>query len=102
MRAEYPYIAEEYATYLLKRCEETYYSVSLLKAGRGVYVKRNCDMIDRSDFCVMYFDESYKPCHKSKSGTGLAFEYAKKRRKNVYKFLLPKTKKAKLIFEKKQ
>ena len=58
------------------------------------YVERNQAMIDDSDFCVFYYDENYQPklrkysknCigyYQPKSGTRLAYVYAKKKKKNI-------------------
>ena len=54
------------------------------------YVERNQAMIDHCDFCIFYFDENYQPeiekfsKNSAKSGTKLAFEYAKRRKKIIY------------------
>ena len=74
VRAELPYINDDYRDFLLKRYEETYYSEKIINAGKAVYVERNCEMIDSSDFCVMYYDENYTPYRKS--GTKIAYDYA--------------------------
>lgn len=78
VRAEYPVIDEGYLAYLLEGYEETYYPEKLLGAGKAVYVERNYEMIDRSAFCVAYYDGEYTP-KKRKSGTKLAYDYAVKR-----------------------
>ena len=78
VRAEFPYIDEDYRSYLLKQYEDTYYPDRLLNAGRAVYVERNYEMIDSSGYCVVYYDDSYAPA-KRKSGTRLAYEYATKK-----------------------
>ena len=62
-------------------------------AGRASYVERNQAMIDESDYCVFYYDKNYQPpkrrmgMHKGlyqpKSGTALAFEYAKRKNKKI-------------------
>lgn len=89
VRAEFPVISQEYNDYLLERYEETYYPTSVLGAGKLVYIKRNMEMINRSHFCVFYYNASYIPKGR-KSGTKIAFEYAVKRKKKIYCFpLLP-------------
>ena len=50
VRAEYPYINNDYKNYLLKSYEDTYYPEKILNSGRAVYVERNCEMIDKSQF----------------------------------------------------
>ena len=63
-------------------------------SGRAQYVERNQAMIDDSDFCVFYYDESYKlPLRKQyrsalstyqpKSGTKIAYEYARQKKKAI-------------------
>ncbi|MBR2472235.1 MAG: hypothetical protein IKB55_06085 [Clostridia bacterium] len=63
--------------------EETYFPDHILKAGRASYVKRNYEMIDKSYFCIVYFDESYVPHSNKKSGTKIAYEYAVKKKKEI-------------------
>ena len=77
VRAEYPYINKDYKEYLLEFYEDTYYPETAVDAGKSVYIKRNYEMINKSSFCVIYFNNNYAPI-KRKSGTRLAFEYAKK------------------------
>ena len=77
VRAEYPYINEDYENYLLKSYEDTYYPERILNSGRAVYVERNFEMIDKSHFCVVYYDEQNAPT-KRKSGTKIALDYASK------------------------
>lgn len=94
VRAAYPDISESYTDYLLENYEETYYPERLRNAGKASYVERNQEMIDKSDFCIVYYDESYKPPRRKnsrrdlfdyqpKSGTVLALNYAKQRKKNI-------------------
>lgn len=62
--------------------------------GRAKFVKRNFAMIDSSDYCVFYFSECYLPpkmhlspneyeVYQPKSGTSLAYNYAKEKRKII-------------------
>ena len=94
VRAEYPHISEDYRNYLLESYEDTYYSDKLLNAGRSVYVERNYDMIDKCAVCVFYYDENYLPNrrmrskkdlfdYQPKSGTGLAYNYAVQKKKQI-------------------
>ncbi len=85
VRAEYPYIDESYKEYLLERYEDTYFPKSVLGAGKASYVKRNCEMIDNSRFCIVYYKEDYTPKSR-KSGTKIAFTYAEKKKKNIIRF----------------
>ena len=77
VRAEFPVIDESYERYLLLRYEDTYFPEKLHNAGRAVYVERNFEMIDNSQFCLVYYDEAHAPT-KRKSGTKIALEYARK------------------------
>ena len=87
VRAEFPVIDESYLAYLLESYEETYYPEKLHGAGRAVYVERNCEMIDHSRFCVVYYDEANTPA-KRKSGTKLAYDYAVKRGRVIVNVVL--------------
>lgn len=83
VRAEYPCIDESYEEYLLQRYDYTYFSEKILNAGRATYIERNYEMIDKSAFCVFYYDK--ESCLKS--GTHIAYKYAQKMQKqniNVY------------------
>lgn len=63
-------------------------------SGRASYIERNHAMINNSDYCVFYYDENYEPemrkyskrsiCYyQPKSGTALAYAYAKQKKKEV-------------------
>lgn len=63
-------------------------------AGYASYVERNQAMINDSDYCVFYYNETYKPeirkCsnqsigyYQPKSGTKLAYDYAKQKKKRI-------------------
>ena len=94
IRAEYPYINDSYEKYLLKDYEDTYFPQKVINAGRARYVERNQEMIDNSDFCIVYYRTEYKPPirrnskrnladYQPKSGTKIAYDYAKKKRKTI-------------------
>ena len=64
------------------------------KAGKASYVERNHAMINDSDLCVFYYDENYKvderkyskrsfTTYQPKSGTRLAYDYAKQKKKEI-------------------
>ena len=64
------------------------------KAGKASYVERNQEMINKSDFCVIYYDENYLPPRRKnsrrdlfhyqpKSGTAVAYDYAVKKKKKI-------------------
>jgi hypothetical protein len=93
VRAEYQHINESYEQYLLKDYEQTYYPERIEGAGKAVYVQRNYEMIDRSRYCIVYYDEAYMPKPRRqggndfrKSGTKIALEYARRRGLEVFVF----------------
>ncbi len=93
VRAEFPYIDEDYMVYLLKRYDHTYYPERMINAGKAAYVERNYEMIDNSSYCVICYDENYMPPRRKNSrrnlfdyqpnsGTKIAYNYAQKRSKD--------------------
>lgn len=79
---------------LLEQFEDTYYPQSVLNAGKASYVKRNQEMIDKSNICIFYYDENYElprrkssqndvTSYKPNSGTEIAYSYAMKKNKEV-------------------
>ncbi len=98
VRAEYPHISEEYKTYLLESYEDTYYPESIKNAGKAVYIERNFEMIDKSDYCIIYYIEDYLPPKRKEnnflntyyqpaSGTKTAYEYAKRKNKPIIRII---------------
>ena len=85
VRAEFPVIDESYERYLLSRYEDTYFPEKLHHAGKAVYVERNFEMIDNSQYCLVYYDETHAPTGR-KSGTKIALEYARKQGKEIFIF----------------
>lgn len=85
VRAEYPFIDDNYKAYLLEYCEDTYFPERAIHAGRGSYIERNCAMIDRSEYCIIYYKHDYiQPSdYQSKSGTFIAYEYAVRKGKEI-------------------
>ena len=94
VRAEFPCIDESYRRYLLESYEDTYYPEGMEKAGKAAYVERNCEMIDKSCVCIIYFNSEYTPprrknCRRDivgyqpKSGTKIAYDYALKKKVKV-------------------
>ena len=82
VRAENPYIDENYEAYLLESYEDTYFPKSVIGAGKASYVKRNYEMIDKSCYCIIYYDEQGAPTTR-KSGTKIALDYAIKKGKQI-------------------
>lgn len=81
VRAEYPYIDEQYKSYLLESYEDTYYPEKILNSGKASYIERNYEMIDKSDFCIVYYQDDSPTTHKS--GTQIALNYAIKKEKQI-------------------
>ena len=57
-------------------------------SGKASYVEQNQALIDMSDFCIFYFDKNYLPqknktSGSTKSGTALAYKYAKLKKKHI-------------------
>lgn len=86
IRAEYPYINDDYKGYLLTRYEDTYFPEKIINAGRAVYIERNFEMINKSKFCVICYDEANLN-GKQRSGTKIAYEYAVKHSKKIINLL---------------
>ena len=82
VRAEYPDINEEYTNYLLKHYEHTYYPKHIRGSGRAACVERNYEMINKSKFCIFYYDKLSAPTNR-KSGTKIALDYAVKKGKQI-------------------
>ena len=94
VRSAFQHIPDWYADSLLKHYEDTYFPEHMENAGRASYVKRNQEMINKSDFCVVYYDENYAPPrrrnsrrdltdYQPKSGTKVAYDYAVKKKKEI-------------------
>lgn len=76
VRAEYQYIKDDYREYLLTYYEATYFPKNIANAGKAVYIERNYEMINKSSYCICYYDENYLPQKRNKSGTKIAYDYA--------------------------
>ncbi len=94
VRMYYPELGEPYIGYILQDFEDTYMPERIANAGMARYVERNQEMINTSDFCVFYYDETYKPplrkqskrsatSYQPNSGTKVAYEYAKQKKKEI-------------------
>lgn len=97
VRANYPKITEQYQGYLLTLYDETFIAKRAINAGKAAYIKRNQEMIDRSDLCIFYYDKNYVPykmttsisrnasfkTFDTNSGTKRAYEYANSKNKQL-------------------
>lgn len=96
VRSSYPVIEDSYKEYLLKFYEESIFPKEVENVGRCAYIKRNQNMIDACEICVFYFNPEYIPPAKihtkyplmlhsceRKSGTAIAFKYAKQKNKKI-------------------
>lgn len=91
VRAEYPIISDDYYNYLKTFYEDSYFYSEKLTNNRFSYISRNKAMIDKSDFCIFYFNSNYLPKTKTQSGTRIAYDYAIKKGKeilNVFRYKL--------------
>ncbi len=84
VRAEYPIISDSYYEYLKNFYEDSYFYNEKLISNRFSYIRRNQVMIDKSDFCIFYFNKNYFPKSKTQSGTTLAYNYAIKKGKRIF------------------
>ena len=97
VRSAFQLIPDWYENSLLEHYEDTYYPEHIENAGKASYVERNQEMINKSDFCVVYYDENYAPPRRNsrrdltdyqpKSGTRLAYDYAVKKGKEIINVL---------------
>ena len=67
VRAEYPCIDDDYYAYLLERYDGTYYPKNIENSGKLAYVKRNAEMIEKSDCCIFYYDKNYIAPYRRKN-----------------------------------
>ena len=82
VRAEYTDIDEQYTNYLLEFFEDTYYPEHIRNSGKASYVERDYEMINKSHYCIVYYDEPNAPTTR-KSGTKIALDYAIKKGKQI-------------------
>ena len=94
VRSAFQHIPDWYEDSLLKHYEGTYFPEHMENAGRASYVERNQEMINKSDFCVIYYDENYLPPRRKnskrdlfdyqpKSGTAVAYDYATRKNRTI-------------------
>ena len=94
VRSAYQHIPDWYEDSLLEHYEDTYFPKHMSNAGRASYVERNQEMINKSDFCIFYYNENYLPPRRKnskrdlfdyqpKSGTGVAYDYAVKKKVKI-------------------
>ena len=79
VRAEFQIIDDNYRKYLLNFYDDTYFPEKVVGAGKASYVKRNYEMVEKSKYCVVY----YEPSLTRKSGTKIALDYAVKRGREI-------------------
>ena len=61
--------------------EEEYEYKTKYTAGKASYIERNMAMINDSDYCIFYYDKILSQNYKS--GTEIAYNYAKRKNKNI-------------------
>ena len=98
VRSANQHIPDWYEDSLLEHYEETYFPEKIENSGKASYVERNQEMIDHSQYCVVYYDENYLPPRRKnsrrdltdyqpKSGTRVAYDYAVKKKKEIINIL---------------
>ena len=98
VRSAFQHIPDWYENSLLEHYEDTYFPEHMENAGKASYVERNQEMINKSKFCVVYYDENYLPPRRKnsrrdlfdyqpKSGTAVAYEYALRKKKQIINIL---------------
>ena len=99
VRSAFQHIPDWYEDSLLQHYEDTYFPQHMEIAGKASYVERNQEMINKSDFCVIYYDENYLPPRRKnsrrdltdyqpKSGTAIAYDYAVRKRKEIINVMI--------------
>ena len=94
VRSAFPYISERYRERLMERYEDTYFPERIENAGRAACLERNQEMINNSEFCIVYFDKNYMPPKRKvgkrdimerqpRSGTAVAYSYAVRKKKKI-------------------
>lgn len=86
VRAEFQNISDSYKEYLMESYEDTYYPERIIGAGKTAYIERNCEMINKSRFCIVYYDKFLESTTIRKSGTKIALNYAIGRKKEIILF----------------
>ncbi|MCQ2478463.1 MAG: SLOG family protein [Clostridia bacterium] len=81
-RANYENADEYTMQFLTVGYEKSISPAGISKSGKCAYIKRNTAMIDQSDICVFYYDETYSPENR-KSGTKIAYNYAISKNKKI-------------------
>ena len=94
VRSAFQHIPDWYEDSLLQHYEDTYFPEHMENAGRASYVERKQEMINKSDFCIVHYDENYAPPkrknsrrdltdYQPRSGTKIAYDYAVKKKKII-------------------
>jgi len=97
VRGEYQYVDDKYKDiYFIKGYEDSYLPNRCKVGSRASYIQRNFEIIDKSDYCIFYYDKNYVPEQKTisnkgifktysskTSGTKLAYDYAIKKKKDI-------------------
>lgn len=83
IRAEHEHIDDFYYEYLSTYYEETFYPSNVHGAGRLSYIIRNQTLVDECDVLVVYYNDNYRPCNGTRSGTKIAVDYAKRKDKRI-------------------
>ena len=92
VRAKNENPSKDFIDKILELYDDTYFPKSAHNSGKYCYIKRNFDMIEKSDYCIFYYLERTHSISrefgsnkiiKTKSGTKIALDYAKKKSKEL-------------------
>ena len=53
------FMCEDCGAVVLEHYEDTYFTEHMENAGKASYVERNQEMINKSHYCIVYYDENY-------------------------------------------
>ncbi len=90
VRAEFQHINDDYKNYLLESYEDTYYPERIENSGKASYVERNQEMINKANYCIVYYDKNYAPPRRKKSRRDLVDYQPKSGTKTAYDFAVKK------------
>lgn len=66
-----------------RRYDKIFYTNVPFENRKNIYIERNKSLIDYCDIIIFYFDDQYS-FPKTNSGTRIAYEYALRKRKQVF------------------
>ena len=67
VRSAFQHSPDWYEDSLLKHYEDTYFPERMANAGKASYVERNQEVINKSAFCIVYYNENNAPPRRRNS-----------------------------------